>query len=178
MGKKLTEADIDRVIVSSVMHRMTDRTTVCVLTLANGFEVLGQSACVDPAEYNQKDGEHWAYQSARGKIWELEGYRLREALYAADGVPGAVRGEKLVCTQTDTAKLNDVPLMLHQLANDIESGAEPLHRVLVIGHSGAVNAGVHIYGFGEDVTAARSEMMDMARQWFADRDRIGANSKG
>lgn len=172
MGKKLSEADIDRVIVSSAMHRMTERTTVCVLTLANGFEVLGQSACADAASYNQKEGEHWAYQSARGKIWELEGYRLREALYAADHVPGAY-GQDMVVAE-DTQRLQDVPVMMHALAAAIEQGHNTGVRALVVTHSGSVNAPVSVYGFGENVTPNARGMLQEAVDWFRDQERLHA----
>lgn len=166
MSKKLSEADIDRIITTSTMHRVSARTTLCVLTLANGFEVLGQSACVDPAEYDQKKGEHWAYQNARSKVWELEGYRLREALYAADNVLGATPATKGTVTDGTTPRLDDVPLMLHRLADSIESGAEQISRVVVIGHSGGVNAGVQVYGFGADVAGGGREMCELAVDWF------------
>lgn len=54
--------------------------TLCILVLANGFTVLGESACVSPANFNQEDGRKYARENAFNKIWVLEGYRLKEAL--------------------------------------------------------------------------------------------------
>lgn len=53
-------------------------TTVCQLTLENGYTIIGTSACVDPAKYNQALGEKYAYEDAFNKIWPLEGYLLRQ----------------------------------------------------------------------------------------------------
>lgn len=61
-----------------------EETTVtgCWAFLPNGFQVAyGESACVDPANFNQADGEKYAkercVQAATNKLWELEGYLLK-----------------------------------------------------------------------------------------------------
>ncbi len=56
--------------------------TFCVLVLRNGFTVTGESACVSPKNYNETLGRKIARQHARDKIWALEGYALREKLFA------------------------------------------------------------------------------------------------
>lgn len=48
--------------------------TICVLTLENGFTVTGESACVDPRNFNAEMGQKIAYDMAFNKIWSLEGY--------------------------------------------------------------------------------------------------------
>lgn len=55
--------------------------TLCVIILENGFKVEGVSACVDPANYNEEIGRKCAYENAFEKIWQLEGYMLRQAMY-------------------------------------------------------------------------------------------------
>lgn len=55
--------------------------TVCCLTLRNGFTVLGESACVDPANFNENIGRKIAYANAKNKIWLLEGYLLQQRIY-------------------------------------------------------------------------------------------------
>jgi hypothetical protein len=54
--------------------------TLCVLTLKNGFTVVGESACASPANFNKELGENIARDNAKNKIWALEGYALRERL--------------------------------------------------------------------------------------------------
>ena len=56
-------------------------TTVCVLTLVNGFVVTGTSACVDPKNFNQAEGEKYAFEKATDEVWKLEGYLLKQRLY-------------------------------------------------------------------------------------------------
>jgi hypothetical protein len=55
-------------------------TTVCCLTLRNGWNVTGESACVSPAQFDKDLGERIAYNNARQKIFGLEGYLLKEKL--------------------------------------------------------------------------------------------------
>lgn len=55
--------------------------TYCVIILENGFKVEGVSACVDPTIYDEWKGRQYAYENAFNKIWELEGYLLRQALH-------------------------------------------------------------------------------------------------
>ena len=50
--------------------------TFCVLLLQNGFTVVGQSACADPANYNKEIGERIAREDAVRKIWPLMRYAL------------------------------------------------------------------------------------------------------
>ncbi len=53
--------------------------TICVLTLVNGFQITGESACVDERNFDQGIGETIAYKMAFDKIWALEGYVLANA---------------------------------------------------------------------------------------------------
>jgi hypothetical protein len=60
-------------------------TTVCQLHMENGYVILGTSACVDPAKFNQALGEKYAYEDAINKAWPLEGYLLAEQRYVIAG---------------------------------------------------------------------------------------------
>ncbi|WEI10435.1 Gp49 family protein [Acinetobacter soli] len=57
--------------------------TFCVITLKNGFTVTGESACASPENFNAEIGRKIARENARNKIWQLEGYLLKEKLYTA-----------------------------------------------------------------------------------------------
>lgn len=54
--------------------------TVCCLTLTNGYQVIGESACVSPEHFDKEMGRRIAFNDARNKIWALEGYRLKTEL--------------------------------------------------------------------------------------------------
>jgi hypothetical protein len=54
MKNKLTKEDLAEQIVKTEYTRVGVKTTICTLTLKNGFEVIGTSACVDPANFDEK----------------------------------------------------------------------------------------------------------------------------
>ena len=60
-----------------------DLLTFCVIVLRNGFTVTGESACASPENFNAEIGQKVAYENARNKIWQLEGYLLKEKLHQA-----------------------------------------------------------------------------------------------
>lgn len=81
---RLTPDHIDSRIVSAAYHVFPGTTlTVCALTLRNGFIVTGTSAAASPENFDPTIGEPIAHRNARERIWELEGYLLRERLAAA-----------------------------------------------------------------------------------------------
>ncbi len=59
--------------------------TLCILTLKNGFALVGQSRPVDPANFDASLGRQLARADAIRQIWPLEGYLLREQLAGAEG---------------------------------------------------------------------------------------------
>jgi hypothetical protein len=81
-GPRLTPDDIDRVIVKTEYHVFAPTTTVCCITLINGYTVIGESACVSPVNFDEGIGREIAYKKARDKIWALEGYLLAQYLKA------------------------------------------------------------------------------------------------
>ena len=56
------------------------RTTLCTLTLENGYTIQGMSACVDIANFDLHLGRKYAREDAVRQIWPLEGYLLAEKL--------------------------------------------------------------------------------------------------
>ena len=58
--------------------------TLCVLTMDNGFHVVGESAPASAANFNAELGRKFAYENAIRQLWKLEGYALRDRL-AAEG---------------------------------------------------------------------------------------------
>lgn len=55
--------------------------TLCVLVLANGFTVTGESACASPENFNAELGRKLARAKAIDKVWAFEGYLLKEKLH-------------------------------------------------------------------------------------------------
>lgn len=81
---RLTPDHIDSRIISVAYHVFPGTTlTVCALTLRNGFIVTGTSAAASPENFDPTIGEQIAHRNDRERIWELEGYLLRERLASA-----------------------------------------------------------------------------------------------
>ena len=75
--KTCTIEQIEDAIAKEEVIKLGVKTTCVILTLKNGFEVIGTSACVDPATYNEEVGKEFARKRALDKVWELEGYLLQ-----------------------------------------------------------------------------------------------------
>ena len=59
--------------------------TFCVLTLRNGFTLVGQSACADPAGFDAEIGRRIARSDAVNKIWAFLGFELCTELTKEQG---------------------------------------------------------------------------------------------
>lgn len=91
---RLTPDYIDSQIAAEVYGRASDLwkdtphlpalecLTICVLTMKNGYTIVGKSACASPENFNAELGIKIARDDARRQIWALEGYALRNKLAA------------------------------------------------------------------------------------------------
>lgn len=78
---RLNPEMIDNTIVGEAFYVFPGTSlTVCALTLRNGFQVVGQSASASLENFDAELGRKIARDNARGKIWQLEGYLLRQRL--------------------------------------------------------------------------------------------------
>lgn len=85
---RLKPEDIDAAIKDEKYHVFENTTlTICCLILRNGFTVTGESAAASPENFDEAIGRKIARENARNKIWQLEGYLLRENLHRT--APGA-----------------------------------------------------------------------------------------
>ena len=77
---KVTLAEIE----AAVTHRsylVHGTLTICIATLANGFKVVGTSACASPENFDQAVGERLAFEDCKRQLWPLLGYALRDRLH-------------------------------------------------------------------------------------------------
>lgn len=82
MENYISEDHVQSVISATSYVTMSDgRTTICQLTLKNGFTVIGSSACVSVERFNKEKGEEIALKDAIEKVWVLEGYLLRQRIH-------------------------------------------------------------------------------------------------
>jgi hypothetical protein len=64
------------------------RTTICILTLRNGFTVTGiNNGPVSAANFDAELGRKLARQKAVNEIWALEGYLLKQQQYVDSHFP-------------------------------------------------------------------------------------------
>lgn len=107
----------ERVTLEYMQSRITDKdftvlpestVTICNITLDNGYSVRGESACVDPANFDREIGQHYAEKQAMGKLWPLFGFLLAETRFlradpAASVVEQAARELARVCHEANRA---------------------------------------------------------------------------
>lgn len=82
VGERVSLYDVE-VTIAYVDFSYNDTLTICIITLTNGFKVIGESACAIPANYNRDIGERLAFGKAKEKIWQYLGYMLCEKHHRA-----------------------------------------------------------------------------------------------
>lgn len=78
--RKLTKEFLESEIERAEYNRMTSTITHCTIVTKSGFTFTGESACVDPNNYNKELGEKFAYENAFEKMWMPYGFWLHKAL--------------------------------------------------------------------------------------------------
>jgi hypothetical protein len=56
--------------------------TICLLTMRNGFTIIGKAAPADPQNFDPELGRKFAREDAIRQVWPLMGYALRDKLQA------------------------------------------------------------------------------------------------
>lgn len=77
----VTEEAVNDSIASEEYLTVGKKTTLCLITLKNGFEVVGTSACVDPAKYDIEVGKPFARKKAIDIVWTVLGATLQNTIY-------------------------------------------------------------------------------------------------
>lgn len=61
--------------------KMGKKTTACLITLENGFEIVGTSACVRPEDFDPEIGKYYALVDALRKLGENVGFYQQMKLF-------------------------------------------------------------------------------------------------
>lgn len=95
-GERVTPQMIKDLIVGKDFHQFPGtQLIVCAITLKNGFQVTGESACAIPENFSSAIGQQLAYEKAFEKIWGLEGYLLKQKIYKQEDTFGRLPAEVL-----------------------------------------------------------------------------------
>ena len=82
IAPRVTPDLIDSIIIGETYTKLpSGRTLICELTLKNGYTVRGESSCVSVENFNLELGKKISRDDAKNKIWQLEGYLLKERLF-------------------------------------------------------------------------------------------------
>lgn len=76
---KLTPEILESKIKTEQYHQFEGTTvTICCMTLENGFNVIGESACIDPANFDAEIGKKVARDNAFNQLWKLYGFDAKQ----------------------------------------------------------------------------------------------------
>lgn len=84
-GATAPRVDIDSMqakIVTEEYGLIDGLLTICILKMRNGFYVVGHSAAASPENFDPVKGQRFAKENAIRQLWPMEGYLLREQLWA------------------------------------------------------------------------------------------------
>lgn len=84
VAPRVTEDDI-RAKIATVEYVHHETTTLCIITMRNGFRVIGHSTPASAENYDSGIGQSYAYKNAFSQIWPLEGYLLRQRIADGEG---------------------------------------------------------------------------------------------
>lgn len=125
LPNKVTKEDLEHLVARSdiTYTNLAGTLTHCMVTLPCGFQVTGESACVDPANYNKKLGEEIALKKVINQLWPLEGYLLANDIYRAKQPTSFV--SRMVFEQSDLReKLNKLREFLDKPKPDFVEQAQ------------------------------------------------------
>lgn len=78
---RITEQMVDQFIRAWDSNKSRAKSTVVTATLANQYEIVESSSCVDPANYDDQLGTNIALKRIKDKVWMLLGFMLQTARY-------------------------------------------------------------------------------------------------
>jgi N4 Gp49/Sf6 Gp66 family protein len=111
---KVEQSDIDKRI-KQTKYYYDETLTIAIITLDNGFKVVGESACVDPANYNRDLGETLARSRAVSKLWAFFGFAMAEGFDAS--------GRAKVITTAAAPRVDAIGKMVEPIDTSSTGGA-------------------------------------------------------
>ena len=78
---KVTEEQVEAAIVKEEYVKLGTKMTACVMTLEDGFEVVGLAGVVDASKFDLDIGSKFARVEAKDKVWQHLGSILQYKLH-------------------------------------------------------------------------------------------------
>ena len=82
--KPLTAEEI-KSCIHSVQFVHTGKSTICILTAKNGYQVIGKSGTISPAHFDRELGEKYAYENAFNDLWGHVAFLRQNNVYLEGG---------------------------------------------------------------------------------------------
>lgn len=76
-GSKITPEMVEAFIAGDDAKTLGAKTTVVATRLANGFEIVSSSSCVDVANYDEQLGATICRERVKDQVWHLLGFLLQ-----------------------------------------------------------------------------------------------------
>ena len=76
----ITKEFLEAEAISVKFSHITGTLTHCAITVEGGFTFTGESACADPANYDEIKGQKYAHENAISKMWLPYGFLLKHQL--------------------------------------------------------------------------------------------------
>jgi len=137
---KVNPQDVKNMIVGETFTVLPNGlTTVCQLTLSNGWTAIGQSYCVDPAEFDAEIGKEIARRNAEDEVWKVAGYELMQKIHHLRMLPKERLKLELMELRERQARLSqllrrdtavDIPEYAYSLLEQQETAQQNLIEIL------------------------------------------------
>lgn len=160
LSKEFLESEIEEV----GYKRLDETITHCKIKTKSGFIFTGESACVDPKNFDEKIGEQVAYDNAFEKMWLPYGFWLHKALaefdnfqtstgqdeFLAEGLKQLCQGNML--PKTKQLSFGDAVMALKEGLRVCRSGwnGKGMFLSLVKGRDTDYHVNSEVFGTGND----------------------------
>ena len=101
---KVTEKDVESAIMAEQFLKIGNKTTVCLLILNTGYEVVGTSSVVDPEKFDFVIGKEFARERAVDQVWGHLGsiVQYQKAIYDQNMAQNELRAKAEAEAPKDT----------------------------------------------------------------------------
>ena len=158
--RKLTKEFLESEVKEKHFTRIGDCITHCRIVTHSGFEFTGESAVVDPNNFDKALGEQYAYESALEGMWMPYGFWLHKALAEFDNLPTNTAQEEWLKEETPVAvstvlppiSFGDAVAALKEGKRVARAGwnGKGMFLSLVKGRDADYHVNSRIFGTGED----------------------------